>query len=344
MISPAEGQQEAIRSITRLQRILEASKLLNSTLDLAELTGIILKIVGDELGIDRGTVFVLDRSRQVLRSLVAQGMEGKAMMLPVGKGIAGFVAATGQTIDIPNAYADTRFDASFDANSGYSTKDIYCMPIINRMGEIVGVLELMNRARPLIQEDEQFLSGVSVHIGLALENAQLHREILEKRKMEQELRLAREIQQKFYPRIPESFGGVEISASSEMCEAVGGDYLGYFPFEDGRFLLILGDVSGKGIGAALVMSSLHAACRALVRHVQKIELGAQWEFLRDVFGRVRWNAGNVFDRWRWDPAGYVDGVGMELGAKTFAGRLSLSVSGIGHRAWPRVELDLGLPF
>ena len=271
MISPAEGQQEAIRSIARLQRILEASKLLNSTLDLAELTGIILKIVGDELGIDRGTVFVLDRSRQVLRSLVAQGMEGKAMMLPVGKGIAGFVAATGQTIDIPNAYADTRFDASFDANSGYSTKDIYCMPIINRMGEIVGVLELMNRARPLIQEDEQFLSGVSVHIGLALENAQLHREILEKRKMEQELRLAREIQQKFYPRIPESFGGVEISASSEMCEAVGGDYLGYFPFEDGRFLLILGDVSGKGIGAALVMSSLHAACRALVRHVQKIE-------------------------------------------------------------------------
>jgi len=80
------------------------------------------------------------------------------------------------------------------------------------------------------------------------------------------------------------------------------------------------------------------------RHVQKIELGAQWEFLRDVFGRVRWNAGNVFDRWRWDPAGYVDGVGMELGAKTFAGRLSLSVSGSGHRAWPRVELDLGLPF
>ena len=80
------------------------------------------------------------------------------------------------------------------------------------------------------------------------------------------------------------------------------------------------------------------------RHVQKIELGAQWEFLRDVFGRVRWNAGNVFDRWRWDPAGYLDGVGMELAAKTFAGRLSLSVSGSGHTAWPRVELDLGLPF
>jgi sigma-B regulation protein RsbU (phosphoserine phosphatase) len=56
-----------------------------------------------------------------------------------------------------------------------------------------------------------------------------------------------------------------------MCEAVGGDYVGYFPFDDGRFLILLGDVSGKGIGAALVMSSLHAACRALVRHVHALE-------------------------------------------------------------------------
>src|SRR5437660_11065423 len=108
MISPAEGQQEAIRSIARLQRILEASKVLNSTPDLAELTGTILKIVGDELGIDRGTVFVLDRSRQVLRSLVAQGMEGEAMMLPVGKRIAGLGAGTGQTVEIANAYPDSR--------------------------------------------------------------------------------------------------------------------------------------------------------------------------------------------------------------------------------------------
>jgi serine phosphatase RsbU (regulator of sigma subunit) len=56
-----------------------------------------------------------------------------------------------------------------------------------------------------------------------------------------------------------------------MCEAVGGDYLGYFPFEDGRFLAIVGDVSGKGIGAALVMASLHAACRALIRRVHALE-------------------------------------------------------------------------
>lgn len=271
MTTPVQTHQEAIRSVAKLHRILEASKLLNSTLDLAELTTIILRIVRDEVGTDRGTVFVLDRAHQLLHSLVGQGLEGKQIVLPVDKGIAGAVAATGETIDIPNAYGDARFDPSFDTSLGYRTHDIYCMPIVNRVGEIVGVLELMNRVRPLTEEDEEFLAGVSVHVGLALENAQLHREIVEKRKIEQELMIAREIQQNFYPIIPESCGGVEICGSSEMCEAVGGDYLGYFRFGDGRFLVMVGDVSGKGIGAALVMSSLHAACRALVRHVHAIE-------------------------------------------------------------------------
>jgi sigma-B regulation protein RsbU (phosphoserine phosphatase) len=271
MTNAVPTHQEAIRSIERLHRILEAAKLLNSTLDLAELTSIILRIIRDEVGTQRGTVFVMDRNRRQLRSLVAQDVEGDDIVLPLGKGIAGTTGATGETINIPDAYADTRFDSSFDATLGYRTLDIYCMPIVNRHGEIVGVLELLNRTRPLSEEDEEFLAGVSVHVGLALENAQMHREIIEKRKIEQELVLAREIQENFYPNIPESYGGVEICASSEMCEAVGGDYLGYFPFEDGRFLVMLGDVSGKGIGAALVMSSLHAACRALVRHVHAIE-------------------------------------------------------------------------
>jgi GAF domain-containing protein len=223
MTKVAQTYQDAIRSIARLHRILEAAKLLNSTLDLAELTAIILRIVRDEVGTDRGTVFVLDREKRQLSSVVAQDIGEKEIVVPLGRGIAGTVGASGQTINIPDAYADTRFDSSFDAALGYRTLDIYCMPIVNRLGDIVGVLELLNRKFPLVEEDEEFLSGVSVHIGLALENAQLHREIVEKRRMEQELVLAREIQQNFYPTIPENYGGVEISASSEMCEAVGGD-------------------------------------------------------------------------------------------------------------------------
>ncbi len=80
------------------------------------------------------------------------------------------------------------------------------------------------------------------------------------------------------------------------------------------------------------------------RHVQKVELGAQWQFVPNVFGRVRWNAGTVLDRWIWDPAQFVEGAGVEVAAKTFAGLARVSLSGSAHTTWPIVEIDLGYAF
>src|SRR6516162_2441256 len=110
MSRPRENQHDVMRSIERLHRILEAAKLLNSTLDLAELTTIILRIIREECGTERGTVFVMHRGQRRIRSLVAQGVEGEDIVVPVGKGIAGTVASTGETINIPDAYNDPRFD------------------------------------------------------------------------------------------------------------------------------------------------------------------------------------------------------------------------------------------
>ncbi len=80
------------------------------------------------------------------------------------------------------------------------------------------------------------------------------------------------------------------------------------------------------------------------RHVQKVELGAQWQFVPNVFGRLRWNAGRVMDRWSWDLAQFVEGAGVEVAAKTFAGLARVSLSGNAHTAWPIVEIDLGNAF
>src|SRR5688572_11880491 len=271
MSQPVPSQLESERNATRLRRLLEAATLLNSTIDLAELTGIILRIVREEVRIDRSTVFLVDHERRELLSLVAQDVEGNAIRIPMSTGIAGAVASTGEIIDIPDAYQDTRFNASVDVSLAYRTRDVFCMPILNRTGHTVGVLELLNRSSAFRTDDLEFLRSVSVHMGIALENAWLHRQLLEKRKMEQELVLAREIQQNLCPGLPSKCNGVEIAASSTMCEAVGGDYLDYYLLKNGRFIIMLGDVSGKGIGAALVMTSLHATCRALLRHVESLE-------------------------------------------------------------------------
>src|SRR5258706_15063408 len=106
MTTPPQTHQEAMRSIARLHRILEASKLLSSTLDLAELTSIILRIIHDEVGMDRGTVFVLERGRRTLHSLVAQGIEGKEIIVPIRNGIEGTVASTGEIIDFNDAISN----------------------------------------------------------------------------------------------------------------------------------------------------------------------------------------------------------------------------------------------
>src|SRR4030095_16523751 len=185
-----------------------------------------------------------------LKSLVAQDIGSAEIRLSFGDGIAGVVAAAGETLDISDAYADSRFNPHIDSFLGYRTKDVFCMPVVNREGRTVGVLELLNRTTPFRNEDREFLQDISVHIGLALENAWLHQQLLEKRKLDQELALAADIQQHLVRSIPHNWGGVQVAASTTMCKAVGGDYLEYYPLGSGRFVLMLGDVSGKGIGAA----------------------------------------------------------------------------------------------
>ena len=173
--------------IQRLQILLDAARLLNSTLELNELTRIILEVVRSEVPVERVTVFVVDRARKTLHSLVAQEVQDFEITLEMGSGIAGTVAATGEILDIPDAYADPRFNKSFDRTLEYHTGDIFAVPVFNRHGDIVGVLELLNRLRPIGQADREFLLGISVYIGLALENAWLHAQVVAKERLEEEL-------------------------------------------------------------------------------------------------------------------------------------------------------------
>ena len=113
-----------------------------------------------------------------------------------------------------------------------------------------------------------------------------------------------------------------------------------------HYLFFLGGANGYYLfpDRMIEFAGLHVQERG-GRHVQKAELGAQWQVAvaPDLFARVRWNAGTVLDRWTFQPAGWVDGIGVELGARTVAGRVSLSVSGTA-RSTPIVEVDLGYPF
>ena len=184
---------ESKKTITQLSLLFEATRLLNSTLDLAELLELILKIARTEVKADRGTVFMVDHKNEELWSIVASGLDHREIRVPFGKGVAGRVAETGEIINVDDAYTLPYFDRSFDQKFQYTTKSLMCLPIKHHDGQTVGVLQILNKfgAPKFTAEDEDFLMKLSGHMAMALENARLHREIVEKQRLEKEMALAR---------------------------------------------------------------------------------------------------------------------------------------------------------
>ncbi len=262
------------KQVTQLSLLFEATRLLNSTLDLAELLELILQIARTQVHADRGTVFMADAKRKELWSIVASGLDHQEIRLPFGNGVAGRVAVTGETVNTADAYALEFFAPSFDQKFGYRTRSLLCLPIRHRTGEIVGVIQLLNKttAPQFTGEDEDFLIKLSGHIAMALENARLHREALEKQPMERELEMARSIQHSLLPEAPPVVPGYELAVANEPCYECGGDYYDFLNLGPQTLLLVIADVEGKGVGSALVMSNLQATLRALVMHLHSLEV------------------------------------------------------------------------
>ncbi len=272
-VQEALAAQESQKTITQLSLLFDATRLLNSTLDLGELLDLILKIARTEVKADRGTVFLVDRKKGEIWSIVASGLERQEIRVLLGHGVAGKVAETGEAINVADAYTLPYHDRSFDEKFGYRTTSLLCLPIRHHGKEIVGVIQLLNKAGgPFTADDEDFLNKLSGHMAMALENARLHREALEKQRMERELALARSIQRGLLPDEPPVVPGFDLAVSNQPCFECGGDYYDFLNLGPQSMLLVVADVEGKGVSSALVMSNLQATLRALVMHLHSLEV------------------------------------------------------------------------
>jgi phosphoserine phosphatase RsbU/P len=267
-------ERENKKTITQLSLLFEATRLLNSTLDLAELLELILKIARTEVQADRGTVFLVDSKSKQVWSIVAQGLDHQEIRVPFGHGVAGRVAVTGEIINVEDAYTLDYFERSFDQKTGYHTKSLLCVPIRHSSGYIVGVIQLLNKldTGKFTVEDEDFLLKLSGHMAMALENARLHRDALDKQRLERELEMARGIQRSLLPEAPPIIPGYELAVVNEPCYEVGGDYYDFLSLGPQTLLLVVADVEGKGVSSALAMSNLQATLRALVMHLHSLEV------------------------------------------------------------------------
>lgn len=144
--------------------------------------GLLLKRVMGEatrmLSAERSTLFLNDEKTNELWSEVGEGLESNQIRLPNHLGIAGAVFTTGRSINIPHAYADLRFNPSFDQRTGFFTRSILCVPIVHKNGKTIGVTQVLNKhGGPFTAEDESRLRAFTAQISIALENAKLFADV-----------------------------------------------------------------------------------------------------------------------------------------------------------------------
>jgi serine phosphatase RsbU (regulator of sigma subunit)/CRP-like cAMP-binding protein len=256
------SSRKAIAELRHMEQLNEAATVVNSTLDLDKLLSLILDTALKIVEGDRGTLYLLDEKKQELWSKVLRGAELVTIRLPLGKGIAGYVGATGDTLNISDAYLDPRFNPEFDKKTGYRTQTILCMPMRNKDGKIIGVLQLLNKKKGLFtKDDEHFINALSIHASIAIENARLYEAEKAYHRMREEVRLAARIQGDLLPKVHPQIDGYDVAGTSIPAQEVGGDYFDYIPVDKGQWAVCLGDVSGKGLPASLVMANLQATLR-----------------------------------------------------------------------------------
>ena len=245
--------------IRRLETVVEAGLMVNSTLDLSELGEHIIDIATRLIKAERGSLFLVDPEKGTLRSMVAQGVTAGELNLEIGEGIVGAVAASGKAEILNHPYDDPRFDARVDRATGFRTSSLLTVPVRDREGHLVAVLQLLNhRDGEFSLEDVDFLAELGVPFAIALTTSRMHNEIVARERLHEEVRLAAEIQCTLQPAERASVPGLELEILVRPCLEVGGDYWDVIPIGEGRWWIVVADVSGKGVPAGLVASNIQA--------------------------------------------------------------------------------------
>ena len=182
IIEAAQLSERARESQREEATILEVTQAVSSELNIEKLLRRIVAISTDLLEAERSTLFLHDPQTNELWSRVAEGMAEREIRFPANVGIAGEVFTSRKTVNIPDAYKDDRFNPEVDRKTGFTTRSILCVPVVNKHGLAVGVMQVLNRrGGPFRPRDERRLTMLAGQSAIALDNARLFREVLDER-------------------------------------------------------------------------------------------------------------------------------------------------------------------
>ncbi len=247
------------------EAVIELARELGGTIDLNTLLERITATALRVLECDRATVFLYDAAHDELYSRVATGVEG--LRFSARSGVAGQAVQTRRAIIVPDAYADPRFNRQIDEKTGYRTRNLLTLPLVGHDGKVVGVLQVLNKLRgDFTTVDEALADVLGKLAGVAVQRQILLDEYHTKCRLEQDLELARQIQQRLLPRENPRIPGFDIAGWNKPADQTGGDCFDFLPMAGDRLGFLVADATGHGIGPALII----AQCRAMLRSIASI--------------------------------------------------------------------------
>ncbi|MEZ4700535.1 MAG: GAF domain-containing sensor histidine kinase [Rhodothermales bacterium] len=180
-LDPKALEAQLLTERKKLVLVQEVGRALSSGIDLEALLELIMENITLLMEADRSTLYILSDDRTSLWSRLAQGDEAMKIQLKVGEGIAGWVVATGETLNIPDAYNDARFQPAFDKKTGYRTQTILCMPMHNHEGDTIGAVQVLNKRDGTFDAgDESLLGALASQAAIAIENTKLNESLVNK--------------------------------------------------------------------------------------------------------------------------------------------------------------------
>ena len=255
--TPKAKQGDLLALISKVGITLLASATLNETLEQ------IVSLVFEAVPADRCLIMMRDQGSEDLRVAVARLRDrvGEVGEIRVSRNVLDEVVMRGKSVLTSDAQHDPRFASGTMVLQG--VRSVLAVPL-GVSDKVFGIIYADSPiAEGRFTEDHlKVLTTLASVAAIRVENARLVEERLERERLERELALASEIQQRFQPAAPPHVDGYELQGISFPCYEIGGDYYDFIEREDGRLVIALGDVSGKGTAAALLMSSLHAAVHA----------------------------------------------------------------------------------
>jgi sigma-B regulation protein RsbU (phosphoserine phosphatase) len=270
-LTEINGLRRTLSVTDKLRLLLDITKKISRSLDLQEVLNLVMDTLATLLPYDAAGIYIIQGHKEkesettpsaVFRSEAVRGYDIEDLVelrLKMGEGIIGYVATTGEPVISPDVKNDPRY-----VNAREETRSEMVAPIISNE-EVIGVFDLeSDYLNAYTQDDLQVLMLLASQVAIIIEKVMLHEQLVEKKRLEGQLEVARQVQLELLPPSDPNVEGFDISAYNFPTEEVSGDYYDWVRIYDDQIAVVIADVSGKGAPAALLMAFLRASLRVAI--------------------------------------------------------------------------------